>query len=86
MQRSYALRRLPSCTTAVAGCVPAVWSGLTLELTPRAEAGGVSLVRDDALSAADQAYGACRSASGVERPVRPHLRRLMLGLGCARTN
>jgi len=47
--------------------------GLTLELTPRAEVGGVSLVRDDAPSAADQAYAACRSASGVERPVRPHL-------------
>ena len=45
---------------------------LTLELTPRAEAGGVSLVRDDALGAADQAYDGCRSASGVERPVRPH--------------
>ena len=45
--------------------------GLTLELTPRAEASGVSLVRDDAPRAADQAYDACRSASGVERPVRP---------------
>ena len=42
-----------------------------MELTPRAEASGVSLVRDDASRAADQAYDACRSASGVERPVRP---------------
>ena len=55
--------------------------GLTLELTPRAEAGGVSLVRDDAPSAADQAYAACRSASGVERPVRPHLAALEVELG-----
>ena len=42
-----------------------------MELTPRAEASGVSLVRDDAPRAADQAYDACRSASEVERPVRP---------------
>jgi len=50
-----------------------VWflCGLTLELTPTAEADGVSLVRDDAPSAADQAYDGCRSGSGVERLVRP---------------
>ena len=54
------------------GWLGATQRGLTLELTPRAEAGGVSLVRDDAPSAADQAYDGCRSASGVERPVRPH--------------
>ena len=47
-------------------------ASLTLELTPRAEAGGVSLVRDDSTSGADQAYAACRSASGVERVVRRH--------------
>jgi len=46
--------------------------GLTFELTPRAEAGAVSLVRDDATAAADQAYSARRSESGVERVVRPH--------------
>jgi hypothetical protein len=48
---------------------------LTFELTPTAEAGSVSLVRDDAPSAADQAYAACRSGSAVERGVRPHSRR-----------
>jgi len=46
--------------------------GLTFELTPTAEADGVSLVRDDATPAADQAYDGCRSGSGVERVVRPH--------------
>ena len=46
--------------------------GLTFELTPRAEAGGVSPVRDDATRAADRAYDACRSESGVERVVRHH--------------
>ncbi len=45
---------------------------LTFELTPTAEAGGVSPVRDDATPAADRAYGACRSGSGVERGVRHH--------------
>ena len=45
---------------------------LTFELTPRAEAGGVSPVRDDATRAADRAYDACRSESGVERVVRHH--------------
>ena len=46
--------------------------GLTFELTPRAEASGVSLVRDDSTTGADQAYAACRSESGVERVVRRH--------------
>jgi hypothetical protein len=46
---------------------------ITFELTPTTEAGGVSLVRDDALSAADQAYAACRSGSAVERGVMQHL-------------
>jgi hypothetical protein len=54
--------------------------GLTFELTPAAEAGGVSLVRDDAPSAADQAYAARRSGSGVERGVRPHSQRWGAGL------
>jgi hypothetical protein len=49
--------------------------GLTFELTPTAEAGAVSLVRDDAPCAADQAYSACRSGSGVERGVRPRCSR-----------
>ena len=44
--------------------------GLTFELTPTAEAGGVSPVRDDATPDADRAYDACRSGSGVERGVR----------------
>jgi hypothetical protein len=48
-----------------------VLRGLTFELTPTAEAGGVSPVRDDATPAADRAYDACRSGSGVERGVRP---------------
>jgi hypothetical protein len=46
--------------------------GLTFELTPTVEAGGVSPVRDDATAGADRAYDACRSGSGVERGVRPH--------------
>ena len=47
-------------------------ASLTFELTPRAEAGGVSPVRDDATPAADWAYDACRSESRVERVVRRH--------------
>lgn len=47
--------------------------GRTFELTPTAQAGGVSPVRDDATPAADRAYVACRSGSGVERVVRHHL-------------
>ena len=46
--------------------------GLTFELTPRAEAGGVSPECDDATTDAGRAYAACRSESGVERVVRPH--------------
>ena len=46
--------------------------GLTFELTPRAEAGVVSPVRDDVTAGADRAYDACRSESGVERGVRQH--------------
>jgi hypothetical protein len=46
--------------------------GLTFEFTRPAEAGGVSLVRDDATAGTDQAYTACRSGSGVQRVVRPH--------------
>ncbi len=45
-------------------------AGLTFELTPTAEAGGVSPVCDDATAGADRAYAACRSGSGVERGVR----------------
>ena len=45
---------------------------LTFELTPTAEAGAVSPVRDDANAGTDRAYSACRSGSGVERGVRPH--------------
>jgi hypothetical protein len=45
---------------------------LTFELTPTAEAGGVSPVRENSTSAADRAYAACRSGSAVERGVRPH--------------
>jgi hypothetical protein len=41
-----------------------LWS-LTFEVTPPAEAGAVSLVRDDAPCAADQAYSACRSGSAL---------------------
>jgi hypothetical protein len=47
--------------------------GLTFELTPTAEAGVVSPVRDDATAGTDRAYNACRSGSGAERGVR-HLR------------
>ncbi len=43
---------------------------LTFELTPRAEAGGVSPGRDDSTTGAAWAYTACRSESGVERGVR----------------
>jgi hypothetical protein len=39
--------------------------GLTLELTPPAEAGGVRLVREDSTCAADQPYAACRSGSAL---------------------
>jgi hypothetical protein len=49
--------------------------GLTFELTPTAEAGSVSLVRENVHRTADQAYAACRSRSGVERGVRRHARR-----------
>ncbi len=45
---------------------------LTFELTPTAEAGGVSPDCDDAPSATGRAYAACRSGSGVERGVRRH--------------
>ena len=51
---------------------------LTFELTPRAEAGLVSSVRDDSTTGADRAYKACRSESGVERGVRPQPHRLAL--------
>ncbi len=51
--------------------LPCKTRGLTFELTPRAEAGGVSPVRDDATPDADRAYTGCRSTSGVERGVRP---------------
>jgi hypothetical protein len=51
--------------------------GLTFEVTPPAQAGGVRLVRDDAPCAADQPYAACRSGSALteglgltERPFR----------------
>ncbi len=46
--------------------------GLTFELTPTAEAGGVSPVTDDATNGGRRAYAACRSGSGVERGVRRH--------------
>ncbi len=45
---------------------------LTFEVASTTELGTVSLVRDDAPSAADQAYSACRSGSGGDRGVRPH--------------
>jgi len=45
---------------------------LTFELTPTAEAGGVSPDCDDSTFGAGRAYDACRSGSGVERVVRPH--------------
>jgi len=48
--------------------------GLTFELTPRAEAGTVSRDGDDGSADAGPAYSACRSESGVERVVRPHLK------------
>jgi hypothetical protein len=47
------------------------WCCLTFELTPTAEAGVVSPVRDDATAGTDRAYNACRSGSGAERGVRP---------------
>ena len=53
--------------------------GLTFELTPTAEAGVVSPVRDDATDGADRAYNACRSGSGAERGVRRHSERDRLG-------
>lgn len=37
---------------------------LNVRVNRPAEAGAVSLVRDDAPCAADQAYGACRNGSG----------------------
>ena len=46
--------------------------GLTFELTPTAEAGGVSPVTDDATNDGRWAYDACRSGSGAERGVRQH--------------
>jgi hypothetical protein len=49
-----------------------IWCGITFELTPTAEAGVVSPVRDDATNGTDRAYNACRSGSGAERGVRPH--------------
>ena len=55
----------------VAG-VRAVLCRLTFELTPTAEAGGVSPVTDDATNGGRRAYDACRSGSGAERGVRPH--------------
>jgi hypothetical protein len=39
--------------------------GLTLELTPPAQAGGVRLVLEDSTCAADQPYAACRSGSAL---------------------
>ena len=45
--------------------------GLTLELTPTAEADGVSPDGDDSTTGAGRAYDGCRSGSGVERLVRP---------------
>ena len=45
---------------------------LTFELTPTAEAGGVSPVTDDATDGGRRAYDACRSGSGAERGVRRH--------------
>ncbi len=56
-------------TVAMAASV--LMCGLTFELTPTAEAGAVSPVRDDANAGTDRAYSACRSGSGVERGVRP---------------
>ena len=49
-------------------------AGLTFELTPTAEAGGVSRDCDDSTTGAGPAYDACRSGSGVERGVRRHPR------------
>jgi len=46
--------------------------GLTFELTPTAEAGGVRPGCDDATSGAARPYDACRSGSGVERGVLRH--------------
>ena len=62
----------------------ALW-GLTFELTPRAEAGGVSLVRDDSTTGAGRAYAACRSESGVERGVLRHRAAAAVTLYCAET-
>jgi hypothetical protein len=45
--------------------------GLTFKLTPRAEAGVVSLGGDDLTGGANPADSACRNESGVERGVRP---------------
>ncbi len=50
--------------------LPCELRGLTFELTPRAEAGGVSRDCDDSTTGAGPAYDACRSTSGVERGVR----------------
>ena len=54
--------------------------GLTFELTPTAEAGGVSPVTDDATNGGRRAYDACRSGSGTERGVRPHWENLAVRL------
>jgi hypothetical protein len=60
-------RRIGSSNERLFGCV----CGLTFELTPTAEAGGVSPVTDDATNGGRRAYDACRSGSGAERGVRP---------------
>ena len=52
-------------------CMACELRGLTFELTPTAEAGGVSRDCDDSTTGAGPAYTACRSGSGVERGVRP---------------
>jgi hypothetical protein len=57
--------------------------GLTFELTPTAEAGGVSPVTDDATNGGRRAYDACRSGSGAERGVMPHTARAE-EVGCFR--
>ena len=59
--------------------------GLTFELTPRAEAGGVSPDCDDSTTGAGRAYAACRSESGVERGVLRHRAAAAVTLYCAET-
>ncbi len=69
------LPRRVSWKTEVTRLLKPAVCGLTFEFTRTAEAGVVSPVGDDATAGTRRAYNACRSGSGVQRGVRPQLRR-----------